>query len=181
MRYYEEPYNDVKIRFMSAYMAYDEIGDIKKINYMGDGKWRAYIKSLSVFFSEELVEAQGYEFDHNDYYMGYDVYTKIVGIESLTSVDIPMKITEPGKSQREACVRVAVPECLKEEINNYLIASGDIVLSAEIFRKLVEHYTIGKIIELEREQGREGVLYDYDSKGWRFIDCKQSKEETDKT
>ena len=136
---------------------------------------------MIVGFSEELAEAQGYKFSRSDYYMGYDVYTKIVGIESLTSVDIAMEITEPDKPQRDACVRVDVPECFKKEVNDYLIASGDIFLSYEIARNLVEHYTIGKIFELEKEQGRTGKLFCYNNGEWSFIDYKQSGDEADKT
>ena len=177
--------NDIKINYVSAYMAYDEIGEIETKNYKGNGKWKAEITDWAPAFSKELAEAQGYKFDHYDYYGGINYYIKIVGIESFTAVDIAMKMKKiaSGDPWRDTCVRVAVPECLKKEINDYLIASGDIVLSAEIFRKLVEHYTVEKIIELEREQGSTGKLfYDYYHDGiWRFIDYKQPKEETDKT
>ncbi len=176
-------YKDVKIEFGTPYMVYDDFGDVKE--YLGDGKWKAMVCDYDGDFSRELTEARGYRFDHNDYHLGADYYSKTVGYESFIAVDIPMYIMEQDRlyimehdrPSWDTCVRVDMPECLKDETESFMIASGSICFGENIARKLIEYYTLEKLMELQKKQGRIGQIESqymrlHSNEGYRYVgDC----------
>ena len=168
-------YKDVKILFGTPYMVYDDFDDVKE--YLGDGKWKAEVCDYAGDFSRELTEARGYQFDYNDYHLGADYYSKIVGYESFIAVDIPMHITERDRPSWDTCVRVDVPDCLRDEMEGFMIVSGSICFEENIARKLIEYYTLEKLMKLQKKQCRIGQICSqymrlHSNEGYRYVgDC----------